>query len=354
MSQAIQKPSTAAPAAQPPATAPKTLIQQLMAPDTFAKLSKHCGKMLTPERLLRVACSTISRTPKLAQCTTPSMYLALTNCAQLGLEPGLSGEAYLVPFENRRAGTVEVQFIPGYQGLLKLARNSGEILSVSVNVVYKDDEFDYCLGDDEHITHKPNLMGEQKDEDLIVAYAIVKLKDGGIQRVVMPRGKIDKIRAQSKAANNGPWVTNFDEMAKKTALRAIYKLLPKSTELKQAIEIEDEFEGQKGATPSNGSPRVQPGDFFDMPAPDEDTAPDIDDATGTEPVENRLLKVFADAGVSVEVGRAWLMQSDYLRENEALGTVSTVFLRMLENTREKVIGYLKAFAAKQTAGNTAD
>lgn len=246
---------------------PKTLLQSLMDDSLKNKLSAHCGNMLTPDRLLRVACSTISRNPLLGQCTPASVYLALTNCAQLGLEPGLSGEAYLVPFKNGKTGKYEVQFIAGYQGLLKLARNSGEIQSVSANVVYKGDGFDFSLGDDEFILHKPEFAKEQKDEDIIAVYAVVKLKDGGVQRVVLPRWKIDKIRNQSRAGNSGPWVTHFDEMAKKTVLRAIYKLLPKSAELKKALEIEDEFEGKKVIN-AEKVPRVQPGDLLGLPETD--------------------------------------------------------------------------------------
>ncbi len=103
-----------------------------MKPQLQAALPKH----ITPERLVRVALSAIQNTPKLLECDRNSLFRAVLTSAQLGLEPdGILGQAYLIPFAGK------VQFIPGYKGLIDLARRSGEVLNIIAKEVYKNDEF---------------------------------------------------------------------------------------------------------------------------------------------------------------------------------------------------------------------
>lgn len=113
-------------------------------------------KRMTVERMLRVAFTCISTTPKLLDCHPRSLMAAVMQCAQLGLEPGILGHAYLIPFENRRKGIVEVQIMPGYRGLLKLARNTGEVSTVFAECVYRGDKFTYQRGTDPKIDHVPD------------------------------------------------------------------------------------------------------------------------------------------------------------------------------------------------------
>jgi recombinational DNA repair protein RecT len=116
-----------------------------------------------------------------------------------------------------------------YQGLLKKVRNTGELVSISANVVYERDHFEYELGDDERIVHKPAIGDRGKP---VAAYAIAKLKSGGIEREVMDATAIRQVQAVSRAtSDDGPWAKWPDEMARKTVIRRLYKRLPSSTEM---------------------------------------------------------------------------------------------------------------------------
>lgn len=190
---------------------------------------------MTADRLLRVAMTSIQRTPKLLDCTQQSLIACIMTSAQLGLEPdGVTGQAYLIPY-----GTT-CTLIPGYQGLLSLARRSGEISTITAEVVYEKDTYKIVKGLSPVLEHTP--YSQSDPGALIAVYAVAKLKDGGVQFKWMWRWEVDRIRKRSKAANDGPWVTDYDAMAKKTVLRQICKELPRSVELAQAVAIDERAE----------------------------------------------------------------------------------------------------------------
>lgn len=193
-----------------------------------ARLPKH----LTADRIMKVALTAINKTPKLLECSRESLLMSIMQAAEMGLEPGgLLGEGYLVPY-----GT-QCQFIPGYRGLISLARRSGQIVSIEAHVVFQKDEFECGFGLDPFLKHTP-AWEEVDPGPLRFVYAVAKLKDGGVQFEVMSRAQIEGIRAKSKAGRSGPWVDHFDEMARKTVIRRLFKYLPVSVELAQALEIQ--------------------------------------------------------------------------------------------------------------------
>lgn len=161
-------------------------------------------------------------------------------CAQLGLEPSIGlGQAYLLPFRNNKKGITECQFIIGYRGMIDLARRSGQMVSLSAYAVYEYDEFDYELGLHPNLTHKPSQESDRGK--LTFVYAVANLKDGGVQFEVMSRAQIDAIRAQSKAGKTAysPWATHYEEMAKKTVIRRLFKYLPVSVEMSKAVGYDE-------------------------------------------------------------------------------------------------------------------
>lgn len=204
-----------------------------------AALPRH----LPVDRMLRVFFTALSINPKLYDCTPRSLLGALIQCAQLGLEPGILGHAYLVPFKNRKTNTTEVQFIPGYKGLVDLTRRSGEVSTVMAQVVRSKDHFKHAFGLNPVLEHTPS---DQQDRGAITqVYAVIRLKDGGALFDVMSKGEVDSHRDRySKAAQDGPWVTNYEEMAKKTVLRRVCKLAPVSVEAQQAIVLSEAAEQQ--------------------------------------------------------------------------------------------------------------
>lgn len=203
---------------------------------------------LTPERIIKVSLLARSRNPLLLQCTADSFLLAILQCAEIGLEPsGAMGGAHLVPFKNKKTEQYEAILIVDYRGLMDLARRSGQIRSIEAHIIHKLDSYDVEFGIDAQLKHRPCLEGDPGE--MVAVYAMAKLADGATQVHVMSRYAVDKIRSRSRAAQFGPWVTDYEEMAKKTVIRQICKYLPKSREMQNAIDLDD-------ATEHNEAPLV--------------------------------------------------------------------------------------------------
>lgn len=193
---------------------------------------------LTPERLLSVCMTEIRKTPKLRECSQISLLGSVIQAAQLGLEPGSAlGHCYLIPFYNRKAGMLECQFMIGYRGMLDLARRSGSIVNIDARVVFAADHFDLLFGTETKIIHKPQLSGDKGG--VVGVYAVAQLQGGGTQVEYMALEEIFKIRDSSKAKDDGPWKTHFEEMAKKTVVRRLFKYLPVSVEALTAVGLDE-------------------------------------------------------------------------------------------------------------------
>jgi len=200
------------------------------------EIARCLPKHLTPERMTRIAMTELRKTPKLQECDPMSFIAAIMQASQLGLEPGILGSCYLIPFNNTKLGKVECTFMPGYRGFLDLARRSGQIVSLVSRSVFANDEFHYEFGLKENIVHKPAMDDRG---DLVAVYAVALLKDGGHQFEVMSKRDVDEIRKTSKSSGNGPWVTHYEEMAKKTVLRKLFKWLPCSVEMQKAVSLDE-------------------------------------------------------------------------------------------------------------------
>jgi recombination protein RecT len=165
--------------------------------------------------------------PKLLAADRRSLVAACMKAAQDGLL--LDGrEAGLSLYNDRASNCQTVAYMPMVSGILKKIRQSGEISSIRAHVVYEGDEFDFELGDDERISHKPKLAEQGQP---IAAYAIAKFKDGDIQREVMSLAEIEKIRAKATGIGKACWTSSWGEMAKKTVIRRLSKRLPTSNDL---------------------------------------------------------------------------------------------------------------------------
>lgn len=194
-----------------------------------AKFQDVIPKHLSADRLVRVAIVACSRTPKLLLCTPTSVLNSVMQAAQLGLEPGGPlGDAYLVPYKDT------CQLIVGYRGLISLARRSGQIESLEAHVVHAKDRFVCKYGLTPVLEHEPDWS--ENPGPAVAVYAVAKLKDGGTQSEVMTKAQIDAIRGRSRASGDGPWVSDYDEMARKTVVRRLCKYLPLSVELADALE----------------------------------------------------------------------------------------------------------------------
>lgn len=188
----------------------------------------------TPERFARVALSCLRKNQKLVAALQTSdgrtsLAQQFMKCAELGIEPD-GRRAYLIPYKN------DIQLIIDYKGIAELAMRSGKISNIHADKVCDNDEFEYNVGSIEK--HRIDF---KKDRGKAYAYyAIVTFKDGTKKCEVMSKAEIDGIRRRSKSANNGPWVTDYDEMAKKTVFRRLSKWLPLSPEMQRVLDIDDE------------------------------------------------------------------------------------------------------------------
>jgi recombination protein RecT len=205
---------------------------ELMKPQLAAALPAH----LSADRLLRVVLTVLQSTPALLDGDRASLYRAVTTCAQLGLEPdGVLGQAWLVPSKGK------VQLVPGYRGLIALARNSGQVLSINAQAVHRNDHFDYAYGLNERLEHVP-ANGDRGEITHFYAYA--KFKDGGHCFDVMSRAEVDAAR-RSGQAEGSAWMNGYAEMGQKTVLRRIARFLPLSVQ--KAAALADLYESGKHA-----------------------------------------------------------------------------------------------------------
>lgn len=223
-------------------TKDQLLVECINKPSMKAQLAAALPRHMTPDRMIRIVSTEIRKTPELANCDMQSFIGAVVQCSQLGLEPGNAlGHAYLLPFGNgkSKSGQSNVQLIIGYRGMIDLARRSGQIVSISARTVRQGDSFHFEYGLNENLTHIPS---ENEDSPITHVYAVARLKDGGVQFEVMTHNQIEKVRALSKASQNGPWVSHWEEMAKKTVIRRLFKYLPVSIEMQKAVILDEKAE----------------------------------------------------------------------------------------------------------------
>lgn len=228
------------------AGAPKRdLAHILTSPATLAQIKAALPKHMTADRMARVALTEMRKTPKLGKCDPRTFIGAVIQLSQLGLEPGGAlGHAYLIPFENKRQGTVDVQIIVGYRGMIDLARRSGQIASLQAVIVREGDAFDVELGLDPKLRHVSSF---NPDAAMTFVYAVAVFKDGARQFEVMSRMEVERIRNASQGyrsalqyeKKDNPWMTHFDEMAKKTVIRRLFKYLPVSIEMQHAVALDE-------------------------------------------------------------------------------------------------------------------
>lgn len=216
---------------------PVTIHQLLdsLRPQVALALPKH----LNAERMIRIALTCLRGNSKLMDCEPQTILAAVMLASQLGLEPGVLGQAYLVPYKNRASGRYICNFIPGWQGLVDIVNRSGKA-SVWTGAVYKGDEFDWCLGDKPHIIHRP--CGDE--EVLTHTYAVGRPKGSEWPILeVWPAAKIWKHRDRFNKVGGDHYSFQHGPMyARKVPLLQVLKYLPKSIELNVAVQLEEAAE----------------------------------------------------------------------------------------------------------------
>jgi recombination protein RecT len=198
------------------------------------KLAQALPKNRNVDQEISSVLATVATSLTLQRCTPESIALAAYDAATLGLPVNKLGLAWLVPFGN------EAKLQIGYRGYIQLVVESGFVLDVSAECVYEHDRFKYVLGSNPNIEHEPPIKGNRGN--FIAVYAIARLANGFSKHVVMGKEQVDHIRSKSRSASNGPWITDYDEMAKKTVIKRLCKLLPYNLPGLQKVELASELE----------------------------------------------------------------------------------------------------------------
>lgn len=238
-------------------------------------------------QLVRDSLTCLRTVKNLGRAEPMSVLGALMTAAQLGLRPGVLGHCWPLPFWDKnlawinetgkpRKGGYRAQFVIGYQGLVELAYRSGRVASIVARTVHENDTFDIDLGVADNLVHKPLLAGDRGAPSAY--YVVVKYVSGGhafwylthdealtYRDKYAPRGREGQIV--------GPWAEGdaFGGMAHKTCLRQLAKWMPKSTELAQAIQVDDSI--RVDITPTSDPaevsehPEALAGEVVDTPKP---------------------------------------------------------------------------------------
>lgn len=216
---------------------------QVWLPEIKRALPKH----LNADRMSRIALTAFRRTPKLAECDPRSVFAAVIQASQLGLEPDTLGRSYLIPYKvNKKVGNqwqshMECQFVPGWKGLMDLMNRSGQG-SAWTGAVFDGDFFEYQLGDSPFVRHEPK--GEDSPERMTHVYAIGRAKGNDWPVIeVWPTAKVRKHRDRyNKVGDKHYSYENWEMYARKVVLLQVLKYLPCSAELAAAIALNDAAE----------------------------------------------------------------------------------------------------------------
>lgn len=282
---------------------------------------------ITPERMMRIAHSAISRNPKLLQCTEASLINGILEASILGLEIGdKRGLASLSPFYNKHIGAYEATLMVQYQGKIELAYRSPQVSHFSAHAVFEKDEFDYKYGLDYHLEHRP-YKGKESRGELVAAYAIIQYKDGGRDFEVIHYADAmnAKERSPSKHKKDSPWNNKMDEPAMwvKTAIHRLAKRVPQCPDLHMAAKFETaQSLGQYGAlsqlggdvdipTPTTVSSQIN----SDAQEPEDPMDPNAD--TGQPAAEDPLAPEGSQGGAGETKGKYTAEDFHNLGEEEA-------------------------------------
>ena len=254
-----------------------TIKQRLQSPQMIEELGKAMPKHCKPERMARIAITALTRTPKLAECTQASFFECLLSLSQWGLEPD-GRRAHLIPYGNKATLIID------YKGYVELAYRSGVVRNIHADVVRQGDIFVYSTG--RVIEHVPHFLRQdenkpEKPGNIYAVYCQVELVGDTVKTEVLSRDDVEAIRKRSRAGNSGPWVTDWNEMAKKTAFRRASKWIPLSAEIRDAFERDDDtIEGT--ATPTRPTAVATVSDLGAILHAGNDEAPTFD----AEPIEH--------------------------------------------------------------------
>lgn len=254
---------------------------QLQRPEFQAKLEQALPPGVNIDRFTRVTLTALQQNPSIANGDRQSLYNAVVRCAQDGLLPD-GKQAALVMFGNA------VQYMPMIGGLRNIAAKHG--IAMATGVVHKADFFEYELGIESTMTHKPAPL-DQPRGDVIGAWAQAKDAAGNVYLEVMGKEDIERVRSVSRGKNGDLWTKWYGEAARKTVGRRLFKSLPltglddREARILEAADSEIDFDrgtGEVISQPTQSAENTQRRPrVFDSVAAQPQNAPQ----TAQEPAE---------------------------------------------------------------------
>lgn len=235
---------------------------------------------MTVEREIRTAAVMLMQpqAKELRAATPQSFYTAVSVAINSGIGLG-NGKGYLVAYKGN------VQYVPGWKGLIDLVQRTGRA-SAWTGVVHKGDHFDYALGDSPFLEHKPG--DNEEHADITHYYAIGRVKGSDWPHVVVwsVNKTIKHLNQYNKVGGKHYAVQTDDNMeayGRKVVLLQVIKYLPTSVELENAIAAENANASGRGVKVENtidgnfvyideGDEAEQPGEAEPIPRTDRQPA----------------------------------------------------------------------------------
>lgn len=269
------------------------------------EIQRALPNQLDADRMARIALTTIRKTPKLALCTAESFAGALLTASSLGLEVG-NGEAHLVPYEIKKGamrGQIECQLIIDYRGMAKLFYQHPLAATLDTHVVYDQEEFRFNYGLHQDLYHVPILSGDRGS--IRCYYALATLKTGGTSFVVLSPDQVKALRG-GRVGPSGDIPDPERWMERKTCIRQLLKMLPKSAVLVRAIEVDEQL-GSTLRAEIVPAAELAPQASAQIPAGSPAAEQPWEEPPMTDKQRGRIFALFAEMGVTDDQ-----LQRDYM------------------------------------------
>ena len=240
-------------------------------------------KHVSTDRFTRVALTAVRQNPKLQECSVPSLLGVFMTLAQLGLEPGVLGQAYILPFNNKKLNTVEAQLQISYKGMIELLRRTGQLRDIYAYTVYENDEFEITYGLERTLIHKPNF--KQGRGKIIGFYSAAILKDDTKAFEYMTLDEVVEHEKKYRLGQykNSIWDKNLEEMAHKTVTKKMLKWLPISVEAIENLRNDEKSFDYQENTGKTEIKEVEKEDFELLPEYSQETGEIKEKTINNEP-----------------------------------------------------------------------
>ena len=226
--------------------------------------------------------SAIQTNPQLAECTNSSILSAALLGQSLKLPPSPQlGLYYFVPFEDKKKGVKEAQFMISYKGMIQLAQRSGMYKKIHVTDIRQGELKSYDPIEDTYEFEPETDVNKRLSLPVIGYYAYYELLNGYKETLYWSKEKMEAhAKRYSASYRNGwsssIWKSDFDKMAFKTMQRQLLSKAPMSIEMQKAYTYD------QSVVREDGTP-----DYVDNIADEPAKAVDVyADVQANEVVEN--------------------------------------------------------------------